>query len=179
MQQWPRTHNSPGNQYNNSPNKVQRIYQLDERWKAAGLLSPASISTARRRFTAWRTSRNGQRPAHQTRRGNTYPVQLVEHLYGGRPVDTCVGDRDAVLERSRALGRDVLASGIDVRLDHDARDSPVACDELLADVVDDPGLVVVVLLRVAVWCAQTRTCQFRDLDVRGCEKTLTTAVDHD
>lgn len=51
-----------------------------------------------------------------------------------------------MLEGRGALGWDVLPPGIDVRLNHHAGDVAVAGAELGADVVDDLGLVVVILL---------------------------------
>ena len=95
----------------------------------------------------------------------THVIELVEHHDRRLPIHTRVGDRDAVLERSGALGRDVLPSRMDVRLDHDAGDVPVARGELRADALDDLWLVVVVLLRVAV-CARARVSQ-PSLDKRG------------
>lgn len=67
-----------------------------------------------------------------------------------------------MLERGGPLGRDVLAPRVDVRLDHHARDVPLAGEELLADGRDDLRLVVVVLLRVAV-CARAKTERGRKL----------------
>lgn len=64
------------------------------------------------------------------------------------PVDASVGDRDEGLERAQ-VGRDVLPAGVDVRLDHDAGDGPVAGPELGGDRVDNLWLVAVVLVRVA------------------------------
>ena len=78
-------------------------------------------------------------------------VELIEHLHGRVPVDAGVGDGDAMLEGDGALGRDVLPAGVDVRLDHDPGDVPVAGLELRADVGEHLGLVHVVLLRVAVY----------------------------
>ena len=83
-----------------------------------------------------------------------YFVEAIEHLHGRRPVNTGVGDRDTVLESRRTIWWDVLAAAVDVRLDHHTGDSIVAGTKLFADVVDDLGLVVVVLLRVAVCMAQ-------------------------
>lgn len=89
-------------------------------------------------------------------------VQPREHLDRRRPVDTRIRDGHAVLERGGPLGRDVLAPRVDVRLDHHARDVPLAGEELLADRRDDLRLVVVVLLRVAV-CARAKTERGRKL----------------
>ena len=77
-------------------------------------------------------------------------VEAREHLDGRLPVHARVRDGHAMLERGGALGRHVLATCVDVRLDHHARDVAVAARELPADVRDDLGLVIVILLRVAV-----------------------------
>lgn len=85
----------------------------------------------------------------------TYVVELVEHGDGGLPVDAGVGDGDTVLEGGRTFGGHVLSSGVDVGLDHDTGDIAVTGDELLTNAIDDFGLVVVVLLRIAV-CSEMR-----------------------
>jgi hypothetical protein len=88
-------------------------------------------------------------------------VQCIQHVQRVLPRDARVGDRDAVLEGSRALGRDVLPARVDVRLDHDARNRARlgrARRELLADVRDDLGLVPVVLIRVPV-CRAVSVCR--------------------
>lgn len=80
----------------------------------------------------------------------TYRVQTIQHSHCGVPVNTRVRDRDTVLEGLGAFGGHVLPASIDVRLDHDTGDVPIASAELLADVVHDLRLVVMVLLRVAI-----------------------------
>lgn len=77
---------------------------------------------------------------------DTHLIQAVQHSHSRLPIDASISNRDAVLQCSRTFGRNVLASGVDMRLDHNASDATVSCTELLADVVDDLGLIVVVLL---------------------------------
>ena len=104
-----------------------------------------------------------------------YFVEAIEHLDGRRPVNTGVGDRDTVLESLRTLWRDILAAAVDVRLDHHTGDSIIAGTELFADVVDDLGLVVVVLLRVAV----CEDCLVHLSILGTLLQLLTAAVNHD
>lgn len=72
-------------------------------------------------------------------------VEVVKHLDRDLPVHTSVGDRHTVLETLWALGGNILPAPVDIRLDHHTGDVPVAGNELLADVVEDLGLIVVVL----------------------------------
>jgi hypothetical protein len=44
-----------------------------------------------------------------------------------------------------------LPAGVDVGLDHDTSDVTVSASKLAADIVNHDGLVVVVLLRVAIY----------------------------
>lgn len=76
--------------------------------------------------------------------------QVIQHLDRGLEGNTCVRDRDAVFEMSRAFGRDTLLAFIDVRFDHDANDMVVSSLELVRDALGDLGLVAVVLARVTV-----------------------------
>lgn len=77
-------------------------------------------------------------------------VELVEHVDSCLPVNASVGDTDTVLEATRAFSGHFLAASVDVGLDHDTGDRPVTSCKLRADIIDDLGLVVVVLLRVTV-----------------------------
>lgn len=102
-----------------------------------------------------RHARKGRRPAEPSvdHRLPSLPnrgVEFVHHLDRRRPVDARVGDADAMLQVLRALGRDVLSPVVDVRLNHDASDVPLARRELLANRVNHQRLVIVVFLRVAV-----------------------------
>lgn len=55
-----------------------------------------------------------------------------------------------MLQAARALGRHILATVVDMRLNHHTSDGTVAGEELLANAVDDLGLVCVVLVGVAI-----------------------------
>lgn len=44
-----------------------------------------------------------------------------------------------------------MPSGVDVGLDHDTGNAPVTSNQLLANRVDNFGLIVVVLERISVW----------------------------
>lgn len=57
-----------------------------------------------------------------------------------------------MLEGGGAGCGDVLPASVDVGLDHDTGDVAFASGELRADVINNKGLVVVVLLGVAVCC---------------------------
>jgi hypothetical protein len=81
----------------------------------------------------------------------THPVEQLKHLDSARPIDACVGDADAMFELGRTGWGHVLATLIDVRLDHHTSDVPLSRGELLTDVGDDEGLVAVVLGRVTVY----------------------------
>ena len=77
-------------------------------------------------------------------------IECVEGVNGGVPVDASIGDGDTVLEAGWALGGNVLATRVDVGLDHDTGNRGLASSKLSADIGADLGLVVVVLLGVAV-----------------------------
>lgn len=77
-------------------------------------------------------------------------VQAVKHGDSGVPVDASIGDGHTALEAGGALRRDILATSVDVGLDHHTGEGEIAGLELLADVVEDLGLVAVVLGGVAV-----------------------------
>lgn len=77
-------------------------------------------------------------------------VQPVQHLDGRLPIDTRIGDTDAILKSRGAIFRNVLPTGVDIGFDHNASDGAVASNQLLADGIDDLWLVVVVLEGVSV-----------------------------
>lgn len=81
---------------------------------------------------------------------STYLVEAVEHAYSGVPVNTGVGDADAILETAGTLCRNILATSVDVGFDHDTCNVSVPCNELLADVINNFWLVIVVLLGVSI-----------------------------
>jgi len=78
--------------------------------------------------------------------------EVGEDLDGGVPVDAGVSDTDTVLEGGgHCLARvQLLIAFIDVALNHDTNDRPVACGDLLTDVGTYDGLVAVLLLGVAM-----------------------------
>lgn len=80
----------------------------------------------------------------------TYLVEVVEHLDGGLPVNTGIGDTDTVLKGAGTGIGNILPASIDVGFNHDTGNVALATGELRTDVVNNEGLVVVVLLRVAV-----------------------------
>ena len=77
-------------------------------------------------------------------------VELVEHVHCRCPVYTGIGDADSVLQALWTFLGDILATAVDVGLDHDTGYVLVTGRKLGADGGDNLGLVVVVLLRVAV-----------------------------
>ena len=82
---------------------------------------------------------------------STHLVEPIEYRHSRFPVNTRIRDAHAILEPLGPLRRDVLSPGIDMGLDHNARDGAIALLELFADVVEHLGLVVVVFGRVAVY----------------------------
>ena len=79
---------------------------------------------------------------------STRARQAVEHLDGGLPVHAGVGDRLAV--RERRAGVEVLASGDQEGLEHDADDGIAAVRDLPRHIVRHNGLAVGVLAAVVV-----------------------------
>jgi len=77
-------------------------------------------------------------------------IQPIQHLDSGLPVDASISDADTILESRRAIFRDVLSTGVDVRLDHDTSNSAVTGDQLFTDRVNNLWLVIVVLHRVSM-----------------------------
>lgn len=77
-------------------------------------------------------------------------VQPVQHANSTLPVHTCVGDRDTMLQARGPLSRNILASRVDMRLNHDTSDVLITNSELGADNIDHFRLIVVVLLRIPV-----------------------------
>lgn len=76
--------------------------------------------------------------------------QIVQHVNRHLPVDAGIGDTDALEESGGTLGGHLLATLVDIRLDHDTDDSGLALAQLVGDLLRDDRLVEVVLLRVAV-----------------------------
>ena len=110
----------------------------------------------------------------------SYLVQPVEHGNCRFPVNTRIGDADAVLEGTRAFWRDVLPACVDMRLQHDTRERGVTRSDLVRKGRQDLRLVVMVLLRIAV-CV--RTASISAMATRrawhGTGTRRTTAIDHD
>ena len=108
----------------------------------------------------------------------THLVEFIEHRHRRFPVDARISDAHAILEPLRPLRWDVLAPGIDVGLDHNAHDGGLALPELLADIVEHLGLVLIVFGRVSVYLCHTinqcgqesGTCDVREQSIMmdGC-----------
>jgi tetrahydromethanopterin S-methyltransferase subunit D len=77
-------------------------------------------------------------------------VQPVQHAHSALPIHTRVGNGNTVLQARRTLSGNVLASGIDMRLDHDTSNVLITSGELGADVINYFWLIVMILLRVAI-----------------------------
>jgi hypothetical protein len=75
--------------------------------------------------------------------------KLLQCLYGALPADASIGDADALLQSTWALGRYFLAPFVDVRFDHDAYDAGLAGADLVGNGLCDFGLVAVVLEGIA------------------------------
>jgi len=75
--------------------------------------------------------------------------KILEHSDGAIPVNASVGDRHALLERTGALGGNLLVALVDVGLDHDGDNAGFALADLVGDDLGDLGLVSVVLVGVA------------------------------
>ena len=57
-----------------------------------------------------------------------------------------------MLEATRSLSRHILTASIDMRLDHHPSDVPIASSQLGTYVIEYFGLIVVILLRIAIFC---------------------------
>jgi hypothetical protein len=77
-------------------------------------------------------------------------IQPIQHLDSSLPVNTGIGDADAILESRGAIFRNILPASVDVGFNHDASNGAVAGNQLLANRIDNLWLVVVVLKRVSV-----------------------------
>ena len=89
-------------------------------------------------------------PRTQERYWGTHFVELIEHRYRRRPVHAGVGDTHAIFERLGPHGRDVLASRVDMGLNHYANDRAFARLELFANIIEHFGLVIVVFRGIPV-----------------------------
>lgn len=84
-----------------------------------------------------------------TTRTNTVR-EIIQHLNGHLPVDASIGDTDTLEESGRSLGRHLLVTLVDIRLDHDTDDGGLALSQLIGNLLGDDRLVKVVLLGVTV-----------------------------
>src|SRR5215831_11190295 len=112
--------------------------------EAVSLSSTSSATAPLRECAGARSGRVGQQhPALTDGIG-----QVAHHADGRVPADAGVGDAHAVGER--LPGKQILAPGVDVALDHRADDPAIAAADLGRDVLRDFDLPFVLFLAVRV-----------------------------
>jgi hypothetical protein len=84
--------------------------------------------------------------------------KVLEDRHRGIPVDTGVGDADALLQAAWTLRRNFLVPFVDIGFDHDADDAILAVPDLFGDDLSDLWLVAVVLVRIS--CRSFSELQF-------------------
>ena len=105
--------------------------------------------------------------------------QVLEHGHGCLPVDAGVGDADASSEAAGTFDRHLLATLVEVRLDHDADDASLARPDLLGDGLGHERLIAVVLLGVAWEAGAGQLVGRPRVRSRPRPRLTVRAVDHD
>jgi hypothetical protein len=106
-------------------------------------LNPASITAARLWLTACHNIISINLKICDA---HIHLIQVIEHCHRPLPVDTCIGNANTPSKTFRTVFRNVLPSFIDVGLDHHSGDMLLSGGELGADVINDPRLIIVILL---------------------------------